>query len=247
MIWGENRHLVVATVRGIEATKPEGADLEYVVVYDRVTPDSVLDELRQMVGDRLVLVAYDEPFNFSRKMNLAALHSTGERFVLMNDDIQPINDEWLAELVAPLDEPGVGMTGATLLFADGTLQHAGHRYHDGDHVHVFRGRHGADPGPWSVLWVNREMSGVTAACAGIKRETYFRVGGFCESLPINFNDVDLSMKVRSEGLRIVQMVNARLYHFESKTRAAGSEAWERALIRTRWGNPLRDDYLPSLT
>ncbi len=48
----------------------------------------MLDELRELAGDRLVLVPYDEPFNFSEKMNLGVLHATGDRFVLLNDDVE---------------------------------------------------------------------------------------------------------------------------------------------------------------
>ena len=66
----------------------EHDNLEVVVVYDEPTPPHVLDELREIAGDRLVLVPFDEPFNYSRKMNLGVLHATGDRLVLLNDDVE---------------------------------------------------------------------------------------------------------------------------------------------------------------
>jgi len=64
-----------------------------------------------------------------------------------------------------------------------------------------------------------------AACAALRREVFDEVGGFSETLPVNFNDVDLSYKVRFRGYRIVFMANCELYHFESRT----SCPWNRAL------------------
>jgi GT2 family glycosyltransferase len=47
-------------------------------------------------------------------MNLGAVAATGERLVLLNDDVEVISERWLENLVAPLDDPRVGMTGAKL-------------------------------------------------------------------------------------------------------------------------------------
>ena len=72
------------------------------------------------------------------------------------------------------------------------------------------------------------------------------IGGLSESLPVNFNDVDLSYKVRDAGLRIVWVAGCELYHFESRTRARTIESWEHVDTVARWGRPGRDDYLPVL-
>ena len=80
-------------------------------------------------------------------MNLGALHATGDRFVLLNDDMEVISDRWLENLVAPLDEPDVGMTGAKLFFSSDTIQHAGHCYDKGQYLHAFLGDPRTSPGP----------------------------------------------------------------------------------------------------
>ena len=63
-------------------------NLDVVVVYDLDTPESVLDELRAVAGDKLDLVPYAKPFNFSEKCNLGVVASYGEIVVLLNDDIE---------------------------------------------------------------------------------------------------------------------------------------------------------------
>lgn len=239
-VWGERRVFIVEAVRS--ALAKTSLDPEVVVVYDEPTPDSVLEELREIAGDRLVLVPFLEPFNFSLKCNLGFTQSTGEAIVLMNDDLEAISDGWLEELLGPLTEPDVGMTGAKLLFPDGTYQHGGHQY-AGSYHHAYYGRLHDPDFDFCGMIINREVAGVTGACAALRREVFEEVGGLCNSLPGNFNDVDLCYKVRHQGYRIVWVANCELYHFESQTRVPTVHQWESAHCLRRWGHPV-DPYMP---
>lgn len=245
-IWGEPRCYVVEALRSaLETTEHE--NIECVVVYDvETTPQMVLDQLGDALGPKLVLVPYKGAFNFSRKINLGVIASSGDRIILLNDDVQAMSARWLEELVAPLDEADVGMTGAKLFYSDSTLQHAGHKYASGTYHHIYEKALKDDPGLWGVLSISHEASGVTAACAALRREVFDEVGGLCESLPTNFNDVDLSYKVRRQGYRIVWIAHSEMYHFESQTRARTFEMKEEQFTRTRWGYPEDDPYLPGL-
>ena len=210
--------------------------------HDTPTPAAVLDELREVAGDRLVLVPFDRPFNFSEKINVGVCHSSGDRVVFLNDDIEAISQGWLEQLVAPLDEPDVGLTGAKLYFSDQTVQHAGHAYYNAGYHHPFKFWTRDEVGPFGELVVNREVTGVTAACAAMRRETFFEIGGFTEALPGNFNDVDLCYKVQAAGLRTLFIATSELYHYESRTREAaragvGAARRRRALGRPRRGPP----------
>ena len=108
--------------------------------------------------------------------------------VLLNDDTEVRSDGWIEALVAPLAEPDVGMTGAKLLFGDGSIQFAGHVYsppppRKRQWRHLY---HRFDPsthGPRSELFLNRECSGVTAACAAVRRDVWEAVGGLWRSCP----------------------------------------------------------------
>jgi GT2 family glycosyltransferase len=98
-----------------------------------------------------------------------------------------------------------------------------------------------EPGMANMLRIERECSGVTAACAAVRRDAWERVGGFCEELPGNFNDVDFSLKLRHVGLRILWTPHAVLYHFESLTRTHDVGASEVQFINRRWERVLFDD------
>ena len=241
-VWAQPRVFVIDAVRSaLQHTNHD--NLEVVVVYDAPTPPAVLTELEELCGDKLVLVPYPKPFNFSEKINVGFLASTGDRVVLLNDDVQVTSPQWIEQLVAPLEEPDVGMTGAKLYFSDGLIQHAGHMYSEGGYHHPYHQWPRDSSGTMSDLLLNREVSGVTAACAAMRRDVFDPIGGLSELLPANFNDVDLCYKVRSRGFRILVVAGVELYHFESRSRVRGIEGWEHQFVLDRWGYPYWDPFM----
>jgi len=243
LVWGRERVLVVEAVRTALANT-QHQNLEIVVVYDAPTPPQVLAELREIAGSKLVLVPFTEEFNYARKMNFGVLASRGEYLILLNDDVEIRTPNWVEELVAPLAEPDVGMTGAMLLFSSNTIQHVGHAYYRGHYAHPGSFTPYRAAGLWSSHHINREVSGVTAACAGMRREVFLEVGGFSEQFPGNFNDVDLCYKVAMADYRIITLGVVELFHFETMTREKGVKRWELKQARDRWGYPIRDPYTP---
>ena len=229
IVWGERRTFVVEAVRSLLAMGGH-ANVEVVVVHDPDTSPPVLDELRRVGGDSLRLVPFHRPFNFSEKCNLGVVSSNGDVVVLLNDDIEISSENFLANLVAPLLEAGVGLTGANLAFSDGSVQHAGLVMFKHGPGHMYDKKPGGWPGPFNTLTVNRECSGLTGAALAVLRSTYYEVGGMTESLPLSYNDVDFSFKIARLGLRRLWIANARAYHFESKSRVPTVQPWERELL-----------------
>jgi O-antigen biosynthesis protein len=239
-IWGRERVLVVEAVRSV-VERSTYRHLEFIIVADRITPSSVIDDLREILGAQLKLIWFDGPFNFSRKINIGAAHATGEFLLMMNDDMEVITPDWIEEMLGLAQDPGVGMVGSKLLFADGTLQHAGQYYGDSRPHHTFHHYPADFAGPGDMLQVTRECTGVTAACALIPAAVWHHAGGLTEALPNNYNDADLCLKVRHLGYRILWTPHAQLYHFESMTRESTVNSDELAFIQRRWDTQLRTD------
>lgn len=236
---GRDRVLVTDAIRSIVSHEYE-TDYEFVVVHDRDADPGYLEDLSRIAGQRLRVVDFEPPFNFSAKVNLGAERAHGDMVVFLNDDVEVLTPRWLDQLVALAQRDGVGAVGAKLLFDDGRLQHVGHLYGSGRAHHIaFRDQDG--PGPFAANILDREVSGVTAACMVQRRDVWRALGGFDESLPNNFNDVDYCMRIRARGLQIVQANSIVLRHYESQTRRAKVAAWEAERIQARWAEQLFGD------
>ena len=239
-VWGRERVLVTEVVRSI-LEKSSYTNLEFVIVADRTTPAATIADLQDLLGERLKLIWFDGPFHFSRKTNLGAAHATGEFLLLMNDDMEVISEDWLETMIGLAQDPTVGMVGNKLLFSDGRLQHAGHIYGNSRPDHAFSHFSSREPGPSGMLQIDRECSGVTAACALMRADVWHEAGGLTDQLPNSYNDVDLCLKVRRLGYRIVWTPHAQLYHFESMSRDTTVTVEELRFIQTRWEEQLRVD------
>ncbi len=237
---GADRVMVVDAVRSLvqRSTYP---NYEIVVVADDATPASVLRDLEFVARDRLRIVPFSGPFDFSAKINRGVLAATGDLLLLLNDDVEILTPDWIETMVALALIDDVGMVGAKLLYDDGTVQHLGHLYERGEVTHVAGGAPADWPGPVGDLLLEREVSGVTAACALLRREVFDEVGGLSPAFPINFNDVDLSLKITSAGYRILITPFAVLHHFESRTRERSVASHEVMALRDRWDHRLHVD------
>jgi len=232
-------------------------NFEIVVVDNGSQEFTTLKYLRDN-EQHLTIVRDDRPFNFSALNNAAVEHTSGSVLCLLNDDTEVITEDWLDEMVGQLLVPGVGAVGAKLLYSDGRIQHGGVIVGIGDvagHAHRLSDR--LSPGYCGRLLVAQNFSAVTGACMVVRRQAWDEVGGLDEqNLAIAFNDVDLGLRLRQAGWRVVWTPHASLYHHESVSRGTDTAVSrtvgygeEVHYMQSHWGETLRTDpaYNPNLT
>jgi GT2 family glycosyltransferase len=195
-------------------------------------------------------LAYSGEFNFSRMNNLAAKAANGDILLFLNDDTEPIDPTWLERLVGQVKRPDVGIAGARLLYPRGTLQHGGVTVGVGDGcAHI--GRDSQSPhGKWPWLDLTRDVSAVTGACLAIRTSLFREVGGFSEVFPVNYNDIDLCLRVRQAGYRVVYESGAVLRHYECQSRPGVVSPEECHRWYELWGDVMAPGdpfYNPNLT
>jgi GT2 family glycosyltransferase len=205
---------------------------------------------------RLLLYA-DRPYNFSWANNWAVSHVDDNIVCFLNDDTEVITEDWLASMVGHLLQEGVGAVGAKLYYPDDTIQHAGVGLGLGgvaDHLHRSLSRD--SDGYFGRAKLDQDLSCVTAGCMLIRKAVFDELGGFDETLGVAFNDVDLCIRIREAGWRIVWTPAAELYHWESVSvgshdAPARRNEFEHAIciLRERWGAILDSDpyYNPNLS
>jgi O-antigen biosynthesis protein len=217
-------------------------EYEIVCVVDERTDPEAVDAIRAAAGDRLTLVRCDRPFNFSERINAGVLAASGEHVLLLNDDMEIVTPDWLERMVMYSQAPGIGAVGAKLLFGDGRIQHAGVVFDKIGPGHIYRMFHGDHGGYFNMLRAANNFQAVTGACVMSPREVFEQVGGLSVLYPLNFNDIDYCLKLRSRGLRVVFDPDTVLYHFESSSRSPKVAEWEIELLWQRHGPCWPDPY-----
>ncbi len=225
--------------------------LELLLVDNGSTDPAALALLDRLAADRRVRVLRRAgPFNFAALNNAAAAEARGEILVLLNNDVEVTHPDWLRELASHAIRPDVGAVGAKLLYPGGAVQHAGILLGpDAAATHVGRGAAPDAPGYAGQLACARDLSAVTAACLAIRAEVFRAVSGMDERLAVTWNDVDLCLRVRAAGLRVVWTPHAVLLHHESMTRGTEAEdldkqarfRTEQALVAKTWGDAVEHD------
>jgi GT2 family glycosyltransferase len=231
----------------VESIRRETTYANYeIVVVDNDDMAPALQRHLDALGVRRV--PFTDPFNLSHKMNLGAAKAEGDYLLLLNDDTEIVTPDWIEAMLEIGQWPEVGAVGAKLLFEDGRLQHAGVTIVGRVPLHHFYAAPGDYPGYWHGNLLVRNYSAVTGACVLVRADDYHTVGGFDPEFPLNYNDIDMCLKLRQKGKRIVYQPHAVLYHFEGVSKE-GTFQSETDKFVARWGETMKRDpyYNPNLT
>ena len=206
-----------------------------VIVVDN---GSVEEATRALLESReLNVVRDDGPFNFSRLINAGAAVAKGDFLLLLNNDTEAINEDWIEAMLEHAQRPQVGVVGARLLYPDGRPQHEGVVLGIGG---TFAG-HIDWRGYLGLSHAVRNCSAVTAACTMTRRSIFEELGGFDEGFRVAYGDVDYCLRARESSYLVVYTPYALLYHYESASRRTDSPPEDEKLARQRWGH-LIDPY-----
>ena len=211
----------------------------------------------QKEHSNLKVLYYKGGFNFSAINNFAAAQAKGEMYLLLNNDIEIISENWLGEMVSLALQKNVGIVGAMLYYPNDTVQHAGvitglggfaghsHKYHPrGKSGYMFR------------LSCVQNLSCVTAANLLVTKQAFDAAKGLDEEFTVAFNDVDFCLRIRDMGWQVLFTPYAECYHHESISRGSDKKGekkerfeGERNRLKGRFGASLLRDpfYNPNLT
>ncbi len=194
---------------------------EIIIIENNSTQQETFDCYASLCANHanVRLARWDGPFNYSAINNFGFRFARGEYILLLNNDTQVISPDWLQEMLMFAQRKDVGAVGAKLYYPNDTVQHAG-VIMDGCSAagHAYSGFRQSESGYMDRLSVAQNLSVVTGACLMLPRRVFNEVGGLDEQFAVALNDVDLCLRIRSSGYRIVLTPYAELYHCESKSR-----------------------------
>ena len=187
-------------------------DADEVVVV--VTGEKMTEEGAEALSYADAVVGIDGQFNFSRAVNAGVRATDGDWILLLNDDValpRHGGHRWLGDL----SRKRADVKGVCLVSPDEwTIEHAGVVFEGPGGLPCHRGWQR----PASVEYADGEALAVTAAAMMIRRSVFDDLGGFDESFPINYGDVDFCLRARELGHRTMVYNSIRLTHREASTR-----------------------------
>ena len=182
-----------------------GVEVELVLIDNGASSEAL-----QTVPDdpRVVRLAPGRNLGFTGGVNLGVRRSQHETLALVNSDAV-VEPSTLLTLTEHLDDPGVGIAGATILLADSpeTVNSAGNPLH----VLGLSWAGGMDR-PVTDFPTTRAVASASGACLALRRTTWDGLGGFPEELFAYVEDMELSWRCWQRGLRVEVLPTARARH-----------------------------------
>jgi GT2 family glycosyltransferase/spore maturation protein CgeB len=221
-------------------------DVELIVVDNASTDGS--DEIPEQMGlpfpVKVIRNAENRSFSEANDQGVAA--ATGSLICFLNNDIEPITDDWLGYMVETLGVDASDAVGARLIYPshrgtqragghipDLRLQHAGVEFDRTADIPLPRpiGAGESPIGPEAASVVRRPA--LTAACLLIRRAAFEAIGGFSLDYEYGLEDVDLCLRLQAAGMTLTYDGRAALWHHESATRAADRNSYAERVARNR--------------
>jgi O-antigen biosynthesis protein len=236
--------------------KTSYTNYEIIIVDNNSKDKKTYDYFREIETiQKVKILKYEKEFNFSAINNFAVKNVSGEILLFLNNDTEVITNDWMTAMLEHAQQSEVGAVGCKLLYPDNTIQHSGVilginsisiPFENGVAEHAHKHFPKSSDGYFGRLNVIQNFSAVTAACMMVRKELFEKVGGFDEqNLKVSFNDIDLCLKIRELGYRIVYTPYAELYHYESLSRGyedtqekSEQSAREFRYMREKWGEKI---------
>jgi GT2 family glycosyltransferase/glycosyltransferase involved in cell wall biosynthesis len=196
-----------------------------IVVVDNDSTDGSLDAIKPLLRKDDVTISRAND-NYAEANNAAKPWLDTPLVLAANNDLVFMDQGWLENMCWAMDH-STGVVGAKLLFPDGRLQHAGgmldwnrpdigyHRFYPEQDSPVANQKLGVNYVTGALLLCRRELWDWDPLAGGL-----------------NYEDVDLCLKAKQAGWRVVYQPAARACHYQGMTKAEDPE-WQ-----DNFANPL---------
>jgi len=176
-----------------------------VIVVDNCSTDSSYEFIKN--NYKTVKIIKNKINNYCQACNLGIDNSKGDYIVLLNNDVRVAKD-WLSELVKVMEKDNlIGASTSKLLKEDGSIQNVG-LY---ELPNFYWGERGAGRSSKEYCLIE-EIQAFSGACVMYRRDALKQVGFLDEDFIMFGEDVDISIKLRDRGWKLVYVPSSIGYH-----------------------------------
>ena len=228
--------LIKPCVESIEANLSQKYKVEIIIGDTGSREKAVRDfyAVARKKWDNIKIVKIGKYF-FSKNYNdLVKKYANGEYLIFLNNDTIA-KENWIDEMIDPLQDKRIGITGAKLLYKDETIQHGGMEFKSGNALAVYAKE------PKDIPEVNFKayVPVVTFASAATRHDVYDRFK-LDEKYREECQDTDFCLRLKDGGFQVLYNPKAEIYHLECSSRDWRKGERDRILLRKRWGKRIDD-------
>ena len=212
--------IIMLTWNALEYTKKCITSIEkfthypYEIIFvDNSSTDGSVEYLRDLIKnhDNYKLIENNENKGFSKGNNQGVAAASGEYVMLLNNDVL-VSKNWLSRMVNSIEKhKKIGTVGPVTNHISGRQSYVGQ--YEGDDYEAFA--QFIENENKGKLTPRRRLAGFAML---MKKNIYEEVDGFDETFGVgNFEDDDMSLKVRSKGLALMVDESVFIHHYGSQT------------------------------
>ena len=178
-------------------------------------------------------VINSQNLGFAGAINAGSAYAEAEWLLLLNSDVIPASDYSFERMLRAIQhhDKRIGALGAKLMFENGDIQHLGMEFEKRPELDGVLGRVWLNDHPMKGLCVPMdeeqnhplvEVEAATAACLLLRTDRFRSLNGLSGQYIVgDFEDSDLCMKLREQGLGIYVDPSASFYHLERQSVGSG--------------------------
>ncbi len=227
----------------VESLLRSGA-IAHIYIVDNASIDGSLDLLPKGHDDRLTTIHNAANLGFATACNLGLMRAASENLLVLNPDCRVLEGAIDHLITALRRGDRVGIVGPLLLNPDGSEQAGGRRKLPIPSLVLARAAAGILPLPFLPTFLQHhdplperpvEIEAISGACMMLRREMIEDMGPFDEGYFLHGEDLDLCMRARRKGWKVLFVPDARVIHHKgvsSRTRPLTVEYYKHsAMVR----------------
>lgn len=205
-------------LRGLRETTYRPLEIIFV---DNGSTDETVPMLKEFSfpSEDVACTVIENPTNVgcSTARNQGAEAAGGTFLVFTDNDVVVRSRRWLEGLIEPFKDEAVAASSPKLVFPffPYNIQFAGAAVTHSGRVQ-FMGR--GEPRTAAEHNTRKDLQCTISACVLVRADAFRECGGFDEAFnPVQYEDIDLSYRLRHSGYRIIHVPEVEMYHFEGVT------------------------------
>lgn len=231
------------TCNCLKSIKQHSVGINYeVIVVDNASTDATGSVLASfgtgLFAENFTALRNEQNINFGPACNQGARQAQAPLLLFLNNDTI-VTAGWLPPLLDVINlGENIGAVGPLLLYEDDTVQHLGITFSSTGVYHLYNGYPRSHP----LVHKKRSLQGLTAAAILLRATTFWHAEGFYEGYKNGFEDVELSLRLKSAGKDMFCVPESVVYHLESQSEGrSDANADNGVLLESRCGELYRID------